>query len=226
MVDKFRSVALIAVKENSDRVPNKNIRPFSNTNLLELKIEQVIKSQSVQKVVVSSESETIMNIVQKYSDVIFHKRDPYYSTNDVPMSEVYSYLASEVDSELIMWVPVTNPLAGPHIYKEAMAQYKKLESGFDSLLSCIEVKDYLIKDEQPINFSRAPWMKSQNLSGIKALSFVVNILKRNDMIKWGSLVGLKPLYITLDTEVSIDIDFQSDFDYCEYLFKKNPNKYL
>ena len=39
-----------------------------------------------------------------------------------------------------------NTLAGPHIYKEAMAQYKKLESGFDSLLSCVEVKDYLIKD--------------------------------------------------------------------------------
>ena len=69
-------------------------------------------------------------------------------------------------------------------------------------------------------------MKSQNLSGVKALSFVVNILKRNDMIKWGSLVVLKPLFITLDSEVSIDIDFQSDFDYCEYLFKKNPGRYL
>lgn len=226
MVDKFKSIALIAVKENSDRVPNKNIRPFSNTSLLELKIEQIIKSQSVQKIIVSSESETIMNIVKKYDDVIFHKRDPYYSTNDVPMSEVYTYLASEVDSELIMWVPVTNPLAGPQIYKEAMEKYKELESGFDSLLSCIEVKDYLIKNEKPINFTRVPWMKSQNLSGVKALSFVVNILKRNDMIKWGSLVGLKPLYITLDSEISIDIDFQSDFDYCEYLFRKNPQRYL
>ena len=223
---KLSIIALIPVKGNSERVIKKNIRPFADTNLLELKLNQIIESKSVDKIIVSSESSEVLDYANKFNNVITHKRDSSYSTSSVPMSSVYSHLAKEVECENIMWAQVTNPLAGSKIYQKAVDLYFSMDSKFDCLLSCSEVKDYLLRDFKPLNFTRIPWMKSQDLEGIHELTFVANILKRDNLIKWGSLVGENPYYIELDKDISMDIDFQEDFDFCEYLYKKNPKKYL
>ena len=226
MAVKYNTIALIAVKGNSERIAKKNIRSFSDTSLLELKLKQLIKSNAVDKIVVSSESDDALEIARSFKEVDVHERDAYYSSSHVPMSEVYSYLASNMSCNNIMWVPVTNPLIKPDTYKSAMLQFLELDNSFDCLLSCVKVNDYLLKDFKPLNFTRNPWQRSQDLKGVHALSFAVNILKRDDMIKWGSLVGESPYYLELSREESTDIDFQDDFDYCEYLFTNNPEKYL
>tara|TARA_B110000444_G_C18823678_1_gene589142 strand:- start:1338 stop:2024 length:687 start_codon:yes stop_codon:yes gene_type:complete len=226
MAAKFKIVALIAVKGDSERIPRKNIKSFHDTSLLELKIRQLLKSDCVDKIVVSSESPEAIEIASSFEDILIHKRDPFYSSSDVPMSQVYTYLASEMNCEDIMWVPVTNPLISPSVYKDSVEQYLNIENEHDCLLSCVKINEYLLKDFKPLNFTRNPWQRSQDLEGIHALSFAVNILKRRDMIKWGSLVGKNPKFIELSREESTDIDFMDDFDYCEHIFKRNPGKYL
>ena len=42
------------------------------------------------------------------------------------MSEVYSYVASEVGGENVAWVNVTNPFADNKIYDSAAKNYLKL----------------------------------------------------------------------------------------------------
>ena len=48
--------AIIAVRKGSQRVSNKNIRKFANTNLLELKINQLKRIDKIDKIIVSSRS--------------------------------------------------------------------------------------------------------------------------------------------------------------------------
>ena len=43
--------------------------------------------------------------------VLTHLRDKYFSTSKVPMSEVYSYIASEIEGDYIAWINVTNRCA-------------------------------------------------------------------------------------------------------------------
>ena len=71
-----------------------------------------------------------------------------------------------------------------------------------------------------INFKRYPWPRSQDLEGTLAMSYVINILRREDMIKWGSCVGFSPYFYTLDQTISTDIDFQIDFEFCEFIYNK------
>jgi CMP-N-acetylneuraminic acid synthetase len=222
MEKKKDMLALLAVKGSSERVKKKNIRPFHDTNLLDLKLEQLKRVKGLDRIVVSSEDKTVLNMARDMG-VELHVRDPKYSTNHVPMSEVYTYLASEMDSEIIMWVPVTNPLAESEVYEKAIGEYYSQvydSKEYDCLLSVYEVKDYLFHKGEPVNFKPNPWPKSQDLSGLHALSFVVMMLKREDMIKWGSLVGNKPYFFQLDSVTSMDVDFQEDFDFCEMIYKQ------
>jgi N-acylneuraminate cytidylyltransferase len=212
-------VALIPVKGNSERVPMKNLRKFGDSSLFELKLSQLSKAKGFDEIVVSSEEDMILSMA-KENGFGTHERDPKYSTSDIPMSDVYSYIASEIVAENIAWINVTNPLAGPDCYSKAVEIYKRMDEEYDCLLSVSEVKDYLFYHGRPLNFKPAPWEKSQNLTGLVEMTFVINILKRQKMVEWGSCVGNAPYFYKLSKLESWDIDFQEDFDFCEMMHDK------
>ena len=212
-------VGLIPVKGNSERVPLKNLRKFGDSSLFELKLTQLSKAKGFDEIIVSSEEDKILSIA-KENGFGTHERDPQYSTSDVPMSDVYSYIASEIVGENIAWINVTNPLADSDCYSKAIETYKSLGEEYDCLLSVSEVKDYLFHNGLPLNFRPHPWEKSQNLKGVVEMTFVINILRRQKMVEWGSCVGAAPYFYKLSKLESWDIDFQEDFDFCEMMSSK------
>ena len=214
-------VGLIPVKGDSERVEKKNLRPFGNTNLFELKLQQLKLAKGFSEIIVSSEDQHILKIAEQHGYTI-HNRDPYYSTCDVPMSEVYTYIASEITGEHIAWLNVTNPLAEGPIYSQAIEKYKSMTPDYDCLLSVYGVQDYFFFTGQPINFKPYPWPRSQDLEEVYAMSFLINILPRQDLINRGTCVGEAPYFFLVDKVSSWDIDFQYDFDFCESIYLKKP----
>jgi CMP-N-acetylneuraminic acid synthetase len=212
-------IGLLPVKATSERVKAKNLRKFGKTSLFELKLSQLSKARGFDEIIVSSEEDKILSIAEANGFGI-HERDPKYSTSDVPMSDVYSYIASEIKGENIAWINVTNPLSDSDTYTNAVATFKQMDAKYDCLLSVTQVQDYLFHEERALNFRPNPWQKSQDLSGVCEMTFVINILKRQDMVKWGSCVGCAPFFYYLSKIDSWDIDFEEDFEFCEMIHNK------
>jgi len=217
MSNKKEIVGLVPVKGSSERVKGKNIRSFGDTSLLELKLKQLKEAKGFSNIIVSSESTVVLELA-KESGFSVHNRDPKYSTSLIPMSEVYSYVASEISGENIAWINVTNPLAGSAIYSNAVGQFNSMSDEHDCLLSVSEVQDYFFYKNKPLNFDPYPWARSQDLDPILSMNFVINILKREDMISWGSCVGDNPYFHVVDQLTAWDIDVQADFDFCEFIY--------
>ena len=57
---------LIAVRGGSKRVPRKNIRPFGGSNMLTLKVEQALRLRDVNKVVVTSDDDEMLQIAEDF----------------------------------------------------------------------------------------------------------------------------------------------------------------
>ncbi len=212
-------LGIIPVKGNSERVPKKNVRPFADTTLLDLKLKQVQELKQFDDIVVSSEDPEVLKRAKALGYGI-HERDPYYSTGSVPMSEVYTYLANAFKHDTVMWIQVTNPLAGADVYREGLEKYQAMSDQHDCLLSVQEIKEYIYFNNQPLNFKPNPWPRSQDLKGTYALNFVVNILPRKSLAEWGSLVGSRPEFMVVDSATAKDIDFMEDFEFCEHLYRK------
>lgn len=211
--------ALIAVKANSDRVKNKNIRPFADSNLLKIKLEQIQSLDIFDSIIVSSESDEILSMCELFN-VVTHKRDSFYSTSEVPMSEVYEHLAQFVKTEYIAWIPVTNPLVDGKVYKKAVSAFRSLDHNtYDSLLSVHNVQEYLYYNNEPLNFTIDPWQRSQDLTGTYAINFAINILSKKDMINRRSTVGERPYFFVINKSIAIDIDYMEDFILAEILYK-------
>ena len=219
MTNKKNIVAIVPVKGNSVRVKKKNLTKFADSNLFQIKLKQLKKTSCFQKIIISSENKKILDYA-KNNGFSTHLRDSYFSTSKVPMSEVYRYIASEVDGEYIAWINVTNPLCNEYIYQSAVKKFKKISNNYDCFLSAVKNKQNYFYKNKPINFKRSPWPRSQDLEPLISLPFAISILKRKNMVKWGSCVGKKPFFYFLNPLVATDIDDQSSFKIAELLFKK------
>lgn len=210
--------ALIAVRSGSQRVVNKNMRPFADSNLLEIKIQQLKRIPELDGIIVNSNDDQMLLLAEKLGCEIV-KRDSYYASNTVSMSEVYKNMAEEANTDIIVYANATNPLLKDGTFSDAIRTYWTL-NGFDSLNSAHLVKEFLFKDNKPINYDLKHQPRSQDLPDIYALNFAINIIKRETMIECMNVVGMHPFIYQIDEVEATDIDNQIDFDFAEYIYKQ------
>ena len=218
MSEKF--TALIAVRQGSERVKNKNIRDFCGTSLLEIKIGQAMRCDLIDEVVVSSDCGKMLEVAKSYG-VTTHKRDEYFCSNNVPMNLVYEHLANSIDCDHVIYLHVTSPLLKDDSLKRSIEIYKdNLESSYDSLASVETVKKYLWHNDKPVNYSPSNHPRSQDLPGFVALNFAINIISRKEMIRRKNILGSKFYPFLLDAFESVDVDNEFEFSIAEHLYKK------
>ncbi|MEJ1354049.1 MAG: acylneuraminate cytidylyltransferase family protein [Candidatus Sedimenticola sp. (ex Thyasira tokunagai)] len=211
--------ALIAVRSGSVRVKNKNLRKFCESNLLELKIKQLKEIDELDQIVVNSNCDEMLNIAEK-NNVIAIKRDNYFSSNIVSMSEVFENMAKQIESEYIMYANCTNPLVKTQTYQSAINEFFNNSKEYDSLASCHDIKDFLYLDGKALNYDPQNQPRSQDLPNIVALNFAISIISKKGMIKNKNIIGQNPIFYKLDEVESVDIDTPLDFFNAENIYKK------
>ena len=211
--------ALVAVRSGSQRVVNKNIRPFAGSSLLEIKLQQLKRIPNLDGVVVNSNDEEMLKIARKLGCEAV-KREEYYASNQVSMSDVYRNMAENFDGDVVAYINVTNPLLRDETITNAIEEYKKLEEKCDSLNSAHLIKEFLFKDNLPINYDLRNQPRSQDLPDIAALNFAVSIISRENMIECKNVVGYRPNIYLIDEVEATDIDNQIDFDFAEFMYKR------
>ncbi len=218
----MRIKALVAVRAGSQRVENKNIRPFAGSNLLEIKLEQLKRIKSLDGIVVNSNDDEMLSIALKHGCEAV-KRDEYYASNTVSMSEVYKNMAENFDADVVAYINVTNPLLKDNTISDAIEVYKKNIEVYDSLNSAHLIKEFMFQNNLPINYDLRHQPRSQDLPDIYALNFAINIISRKNMIDGKNVVGYKPYIYGIDEVEATDIDNPIDFDFAEFVYKRQNN---
>lgn len=211
--------ALVAVRSGSQRVVNKNIRPFVGSSLLEIKLNQLKRIPNIDGIVVNSNDDKMLEIASNMGCEVV-KRDEYYASNQVSMSEVYRNMAENVNADVIAYINATNPLLNDRTIVQAIENYKKNISQYDSLNSAHLIKEFLFKENLPINYDLRHQPRSQDLPDISALNFAINIISREKMIECKNVVGYKPNIYIIDEVEATDIDNPIDFDFAEFVYKR------
>ena len=211
--------ALVAVRSGSQRVVNKNIRPFAGSSLLEIKLNQLKRISNIDGIVVNSNDDKMLEIASNMGCEVV-KRDEYYASNQVSMSEVYRNMAENVNADVIAYINATNPLLNDRTIVQAIENYKKNISQYDSLNSAHLIKEFLFKENLPINYDLRHQPRSQDLPDISALNFAINIISREKMIECKNVVGYKPNIYIIDEVEATDIDNPIDFDFAEFVYKR------
>jgi CMP-N-acetylneuraminic acid synthetase len=209
--------AVIPVRQGSERIKNKNFKPFGGKSLLEHKIS-IIKKLPIDDIIVNTDSEYAINIAKK-EGVNYHKRDKYFASSQCTNSEHHIHTAEVTDSDYTMITSVTSPLIKLETYIEAIDIFNNIKN--DSLVSVNCVQDYLWYDKKPLNYSLDNDLHSQQLPKYFRPTFGIVLFENSKVKKYKNwLCGDPHLYEISDVE-SIDIDNEIDFEFAEYIFNKN-----
>lgn len=209
-------VAVIPVRAGSQRVKDKNVRPFAGKSLLEHKLE-VIKDLPVEDIIVNTDSEEAIEIAQK-AGVSFHRREPYYASSKCSNSEFHHYLAKVTDSENILIAQVTAPLITRESYEKAIQIF--YEKDCDSLMSVKVLKEFIWYNGKPLNYSLDNLPNSQDLPEYLVPTFGLVVVNRNAMLESRSYIGKNPFFYKVTQMEAIDIDTELDFEFAEFMYQK------
>ena len=211
---------VIATRKGSQRVKNKNVKKFGNSSLLEIKLKQIKRTFRNPKIFLSTDCNKSVKIGKKYNAQI-DLRPKKFTTNKVPMKDVYSYLASKILTKYVCYLHVTSPfLKDETLKKSVKIFFKNKKKKNYTLASVTKVKEYLWYKNKALNYNPKNHPRSQTLPDYLAINFAVNIVERKYMESKGRIIGDKYIPVVLDFPETIDIDDQWQFELGRVLIKK------
>lgn len=219
----MRITAVIPVRGGSTRLKNKNIRPFADSSLLEIKINQLKKVEKIDRIVVSSDSDEMLALAERMGVVASKRPREYCDEKSKTFNEVVEYIArNQVDSEVMMWVPCVCPLLSGSRILEGINRFEKILLGEiegDSVVTAKLIKEYIFDESGPVNFDVDYHVPSQQLPAWHIITNGFFIARRKDMEEWKFVYGKRPILCEVDKLEAIDIDDEIDFRMAEYFVK-------
>lgn len=214
--------AIVPVKGESTRLPRKNILPFGKSNLLLHKIEQLKCVEGLTDIVVSSDSEEMLEMAEKAGATAM-KRPEKYANESVPFGRFLDYLCEVLPNEHIMWACVTSPLVEPYLYNKAIKTYfEKLKEGYDSLITCLPCQSYYMDEQGPINFKVGLEHKnSEYLQPIYHFTNGINLAPKDKIAEWHYNYGPKAYRLLVNKREAIDIDDMYDYVCAKAMLEMN-----
>ena len=219
--------AVIPVRAGSRRLKNKNIMPFGGKNLLTYKISQLKTVELINSIVVSSDSDEMLQMAKDMGVKIHKRANEYCDEKTQPFGAVVAHICENVKGNDIIWATCTSPLVEPSDYKRAIEKYKEVKNcGYDSLMSVEEVRRYMWNENGPINYKLGlGHVPSQELPPLYRITDGILIAARTDMIKWKYFHGIKPYKLIMDKYASVDIDDIYDLECAKAWFNIKQNSH-
>ena len=210
--------AIVPVRKGSQRVKNKNFKSFADSNLLEIKLNALKQIKTIDKIIVSTDSIIAIETAKRLG-VECHERDEYFASSECSNSEFFENLAQCCEGDYLMYTPVTSPLIKIQTYYDFINRFSNSTNTYDSMVTAAYVKDHMWLDNKPLNYDPTNAPNTQDLPDILKLTYGINIISRENMIKFRNVIGNKPAFYVLEGEI-VDIDTPLDFEFAAHLYKK------
>ncbi|WP_140984187.1 cytidylyltransferase domain-containing protein [Asticcacaulis tiandongensis] len=220
-------IGFIPCRAGSERVPNKNTRPFAGFEggLLELKLRQLAGVSKLEKIVVSSNDPIVLDYVASFSphvDILIEaiNRPNELGTSSTPMDDFIRYTGNLSEEGTIVFTHVTSPFICAREYESIISAYEKsLNEGYDSLLTVTKLHKFLWDEKGPINYTPHPikWPRSQDIRPIFEINHGAYVLPFKLMRETGDRLGHRPYFMPLSEIVAMDIDWEEQFELLEQI---------
>jgi N-acylneuraminate cytidylyltransferase len=221
---KMRIVAVIPIRTDSQRVKDKNLRPFADTTLLDYKIRTLLEVGELDNIIVNTNSDDLVARINKQyagRKVRAQRREDYYASSECSGSEFFQHLGQVTDTDIFVYAPCTSPFIKATTISQCIQLFLQ-EQGreCDCVSTVSSIKEFLWLDGKAINYDPQHAPNSQDLPDIMALNFGCTVTGRESLIANRNIIGKKPKFI-IDSDIeAIDIDTPLDFYIAEQLYIK------
>jgi CMP-N-acetylneuraminic acid synthetase len=218
-------LAIIPARGGSKRLPNKNILNLNGKPLIVWSIEAAKKSKYIDDIVVTSDSDKILEIAKK-NNIIALKRPEKLATDCATTVDVIRNVIENMNEkyEYLVLLQPTSPLRNEKHIDEAIELLETKKA--DAIISVCEMEhsplwsNVLPDDLSMKNFLRKDIKnkRSQDLEKYYRINGAIYISKIDKFLKQNTLFLDENIYAyIMNRKSSVDIDDEIDFKLAEVL---------
>lgn len=204
----MKIVAVIPMKLNNRRLPQKNTKSFTNGKpLCYYVLNTLTHIDIIDEVYVYCSNSDITEYIPE--NVRYLKRSESLDTDTTSMNEVLQAFSKDVDADIYVLSHATSPfISGDSIVKGIDAV---LNTDHDSAFAVKKIQDFLWKNGKPLNYSLDNIPRTQDLEPIFAETSGFYIFEKHIITEMNRRIGLNPFPVEVSGIESIDIDEKEDF---------------
>ncbi|TLP75564.1 cytidylyltransferase domain-containing protein [Nesterenkonia sphaerica] len=215
-------VAVVPCRAGSERVANKNTRPFAgfDRGLLELKLTQLAAVEELAEIIVSTNDPVVSEYAARFSTeqdqrVTVVQRPDELGRSSTPMSEFIQYLGRLREDGTMLMTHVTHPLLAAAGFRDLISRWRTAAAdGHDSLLTVTKLHAFLWDaDGKPFNYDAAAekWPRSQDIPPLFEVNHAAYLIPFRRVREVGDRVGERPFMHEMSGEAVMDIDWEDQF---------------
>lgn len=232
MIENEEIVAIIPARGGSKGIKNKNIKLLAGKPLISYTIEEACKSKYIDRVIVSTDDEKIVEVSLKYGAEVPFLRPKELAQDDTPGIEVILHAIKWLEEKenykpkYVMCLQCTSPLRRVHHIDKAIEMIKEKQAPALVSVCESEVNPYWMKvmdkNNRLIDFikTNANFYRRQDLPTIFRLNGAIYIAEREILLERKTWFLEETIGYIMERYSSIDIDDIVDFQFAEFLIKK------
>lgn len=221
-------IAIITARGGSKRIPKKNIKDFCGKPIIAYSIDAALSSGVFDEVMVSTDSEAIKAIAERYgANVPFLRSDAasndFATTADVLLEVVEDYKKLGMEFETIACLYPTAPFVTGKTIRDAMTKLN--DEGGDSLLTLVKYsfppqRAMVIKEGRAAyQYPQYERTRSQDLEPIYHDCGQLYIIRTNAFLRERTLITKNTIPYLMSEEGVQDIDTMSDWEIAEIKYR-------
>jgi CMP-N-acetylneuraminic acid synthetase len=217
-----RIVALVPMRDQSERVPGKNYRLMAGAPLFHHILHALEACKAISEIVVDTDSPTIMQgLSQQFPRVRVLERPGHLRAGEIPMNEILLHDTSEVTADFYLQTHSTNPLLRPETIQKAIQTFVDAQPGNDSLFGVTELHTRLYDAQgQAINHNPNELLRTQDLPPVYEENSCVYLFSRATLEQHGHRIGSTPILFPIPRGEAWDIDEELDFQVVDLLMRE------
>lgn len=212
-------IAMIPVRQGSERLKYKNYLPLINGQLMvELIRDKCLEIECFDKIIISSDDEYFSQFCDGLN-ISFDHRPEEYASNIASTDMVMDYMFEQYECEWMMWVNAVSPLQTKN---DIICCVDALNQESVDCIASVNINyNHCIYQNKPLNFQmNEPFSKTQDLEPIKQLVYSCMGWKRNNYIEarknnYSGLFFSNTGYPIVSKMASLFVKTQEDFDLCQ-----------
>lgn len=211
----MRIVAIVPMKLNNRRLPQKNTKTFTNGKpLCHYILSTLLKVDEIDDVYVYCSNPDIKEFIPK--GVHFLQRSESLDQDTTKMNEVLQSFSKDVPADIYVMTHTTAPFITVESIKKGLLAV--LSKEYDSAFAAKKLQDFLWKDGVPFNYELNNIPRTQDLPVLYEETSGFYIYESEVMTKLNRRIGEKPFIVEVGEIESIDIDEKEDFMIADAVF--------
>jgi CMP-N-acetylneuraminic acid synthetase len=212
-------IALVPMRHQSVRVPEKNYRLLAGKPLYSYIIQTLLDCPEIGQIAIDTDSPVIKEgLTRDFPQVRIIDRPDHLRADTVPMNDILLHDCGLVQADLYLQTHSTNPLLTSASISGAIKTFLPRNEEYDSLFAVTKLQTRLWDGNgKPLNHDPGVLIRTQDLPPIYEENSCIYLFNGQILAERRNRLGYRPLMYEISAEEAWDIDDELDFEVVESL---------